>query len=149
MSDVNRQLDASARVMRVVGWLIILGLPVAIFGYTPGFMWGSHPADFPALVPHPESHLDGLHPYLYMILSLYIGWAILLIRGARNPVAAASLFDWGIVANGLHALLMVPQAFIYPNEHAHLWADIPLQLAVCAVMWYWHPTRRDGHGVGL
>jgi hypothetical protein len=147
MDAANRQLRASAMVMRVVGWVIILGLPLAVLGYPPGFMWGSHPADFPVMVPHPESPLDGLHPYLLMILSLYIGWAILLIRGARNPVAAASLFDWGILANGLHAVLMVFQAFAYPNEHAHLWADIPGQLAISAVLWYWHPTRRGGQVV--
>ncbi len=82
-----------------------------------------------------------LHPYLFMILSLYVGWAILLIRGAKDPRAAVSLFDWGIVANGLHAVLMVFQAFVYPNEHAHLWADIPMQLTISAVMWYWYPPR--------
>ena len=146
MTDLNNKLGQSALVMRVVGWSVIVGLPVAVLGYPPGFMWGSHPADFPAMVPHPESPLNGLHPYLFMILSLYVGWAILLIRGARNPVAAASLFDWGIFANGLHAVLMVYQAFVYPNEHAHLWADIPLQLAIGAVLWYWHPNRLLKHG---
>ena len=144
---MNNRLNQSALVMRVVGWGIVVGLPVAVLGYPPGFMWGSHPANFPAMVPHPESPLDGLHPYLFMILSLYLGWAILLVRGARNPVAAASLFDWGIFANGLHAVLMVYQAFVYPNEHAHLWADIPLQLAIGAVLWYWHPNRLRDPGL--
>lgn len=146
MNEMNQHLRASALLMRLTGWGIILGLPIAVLGYAPGFMWGSHPAELPVMVPHPESPLNGLHPYLFMILSLYIGWAILLICGARNPTAAASLFDWGIVANGLHAVLMVFQAFIYPNEHAHLWADIPLQLSISAALWYWHPTRgiREG-----
>ncbi len=33
-----------------------------------------------------------------MLLAVYIAWAILLIRGAKDPLAAASLFDWGILA---------------------------------------------------
>ena len=148
MTEMNRQLRGSALVMRLTGWGIVLGMPIAVLGYAPGFMWGEAPPGFPLCgPPHPASPLDGAHPYLFMILSLYIGWAILLIRGAKDPVAAASLFDWGIFANGLHAVLMVFQAFIYPNEHAHLWADIPLQLAVSAVLWYWHPTRGSREAV--
>ena len=69
--------------------------------YAPGFMWGEAAAGISPLgPPHPPSPLAGAHPYLFMILSLYIGWAILLIRGAKDPMAAASLFDWGIFANG-------------------------------------------------
>ena len=70
-----------------------------------------------------------------------MAWAILLIRGAGDPQANAALFDWGILANLLHGLVMIPQAFFYPNEHAHLWADIPVTAMLCAVMWIWHPTR--------
>jgi hypothetical protein len=64
-----------------------------------------------------------------------------MIRGAKDPKANAALFDYGILANLLHGLIMIPQAFIYPHEHAHLWADIPLLFAVCAVLWIWHPNR--------
>ena len=58
-------------------------------------------------------------------------------------MAAASLFDWGILANVFHASLMVIQAFTAPNEHAHLWADIPFLYALAAVMWWWHPNRKS------
>ena len=78
-----------------------------------------------------------------MMFSLYMAWAILLIRGAKDPKAAASLFDWGILANALHGSLMVIQAFMYPNEHAHMWTDIPMLFAISAVMWRWHPNRRS------
>ncbi len=63
------------------------------------------------------------------------------IRGAHDPKGAVSLFDWGILANILHGSLMVFQAFTYPNEHAHMWADIPMLFAISAVMWFWHPNR--------
>jgi len=36
---------------------------------------------------------------------------------------------------------MIPQAFIYPNEHAHMWADIPFAFALVVILWIWHPDR--------
>ncbi len=135
-------LKQSGRAMRIIGWVLIVGLPAMTLLYPPGMFWGSHPESFPHLGPaHPESPYDGLHPYLFMLLALYIAWAILLIRGAKDPLATASLFDWGILANALHAILMIFQAFIYPNEHPHLWTDIPALFVVVGACWYWHPRR--------
>jgi hypothetical protein len=141
MNATDQGLRQSALVMRISGWGLIIGV-VAAFIYPAGFLWGSHPAAFPFLCwQHPESPYDGLHPYLFMIGALYLAWAILMIRGAGDPRANAALFDYGILANLLHALLMIPQAFIYPNEHAHLWADIPILLAMSVILWVWHPNR--------
>lgn len=129
--------------MKIMGWGFIIGAPVLALLYAPGFFWGELPSGFPLLgPPHAPSHLHGAHPYLFMMYSLYVAWAILLIRGSKNPKAAASLFDWGVLANGLHGSLMIVQAFVYPNETAHLWADVPMLFAISAVMWYWHPNRR-------
>ena len=139
---LDRNLRASALVMQLVGWGLIAAAPIVALAYAPGFFWGELPQGFPLLGPaHPPSPLHGAHPYLFMLLSLYLAWAILLIRGAKNPVAAASLFDWGILANAMHGSLMAIQAFSYPNEHAHMWADIPMLFALSAVMWYWHPNK--------
>ena len=140
MANSSKSLQQSALVMKILGWAMVL-LPLALPLYPPGFLWGSHFAEFPAVVPHPESPLQGLHPYLFMIVVLYMAWGILMIRGAKDPKANAALFDYGILANLLHALLMIPMAFIYPNEHAHLWADIPVLLAVCLILWIYHPNR--------
>jgi hypothetical protein len=140
MSNSNRNLQQSALVMKILGWAMI-ALPLVLPLYPPGFLWGSHPAEFPAVVPHPESPLHGLHPYLFMIIVLYVAWGILMVRGAKDPKASAALFDYGILANLFHAVLMIPMAFVYPNELAHLWADIPLLLAVCVILWIYHPNR--------
>lgn len=142
MNNANNGLEQSALVMRLVGWSLIVGIALAAFVYSPGFLWGTLPAGFPQIGPaHPESPYDALHPYILMLAVVYLAWAILMIRGAKDPKANAALFDFGILANLLHGLVMIPQAFIYPNEHAHLWADIPLLFAVCAVLWIWHPNR--------
>ncbi len=148
MSDADKGLQQSARVMKIMGWGLILSLAVAASIYPPGFLWGSHPVNFPRIGPaHPESPFEALHPYVFMIGVLYLAWAILLIRGARDPKANAALFDYGILANLLHGLIMIPQAFFYPNEHAHLWADVPILFAVCVVLWLFHPNRMARKGL--
>jgi hypothetical protein len=143
-NEPNQHLRTSALVMRVVGWGMIVGGPILLIAYPPGMVWGELPVGFPLLgPPHPVSPYDGMHPYLFMIYSLYMAWSILLIRGAHDPKAAAPLFDWGILANLLHGALMLVQAFIAPNELAHLWTDVPLLFALSAVMWWWHPNRAN------
>ena len=142
MSDAIKGLQHLALVMKITGWGLMVGLALGAVVYAPGFMWGSHPAGFPLIGPaHPESPYNGLHPYVLMMGVLYLAWAILVIRGAKHPKANAALFDYGILANLLHGLVMIPQAFIYPGEHAHLWADVPQLLAVSTILWVWHPNR--------
>ena len=142
MNEIESAIRASGRTMRIVGWLILIGTPFLLVVYPPGFLWGE--ADLPSVGPaHPASPYDGLHPYLFMVAAMFVAWAVLMIRGARDPKANAALFDWGILANLLHAAVMAVQAFAYPNELAHLWADVPLLLALCLVLWRYHPNRID------
>ncbi len=130
----------SALAMQIMGWGILIG-PLVVLAYPPGFLWGGAPG-LPSLGPaHLDSDLQGLHPYLFMLFALYAAWAILMIRGARDPKANSALFDWGILANLLHALLMTPMVFLYANEHAHIWTDIPILIAICVVCWVYHPNR--------
>jgi hypothetical protein len=76
-----------------------------------------------------------------MLLAMYVAWAILMIRGARDPLAHRSLVDYGILANGLHGLVMLVQSFWYPHELQHLVADVPAVFLLCVVLWIWHPQR--------
>ena len=85
MNNVNKGLGHSALVMRLLGWCLIIGMALAAFVYSPGFLWGMLPAGFPQIGPaHPESPYDALHPYIFMMATLYLAWAILMIRGARD-----------------------------------------------------------------
>jgi hypothetical protein len=129
--ESKANMAASARMMRLVGWGTLIA-PVALFIYPPGFLWGTHPES----PYHPP-----LSPYLFMLGAMYLAWAILLIRGARDPIAHRSIVDYGILANGLHGLVMLVQSFIYPHEHQHLFADVPMLFVMCAVLWVWHPQR--------
>jgi hypothetical protein len=142
MINTIKSLQESALVVKILGWGLIGGLTGGLFLYPPGFLWGSHPAGFPNIgPPHPESPLDALHSYLFMILSIYVAYGILLIRGAEDPKATAALFDFGLLSSLLHGSVMFVQAFIYPNEHAHLWADVPIAFLVAAIPWVYHPNR--------
>jgi len=141
MNNANNGLRKSALVMKITGWGVIAFSALG-FVYTPGVWWGMLPPGFPHIGPdHPESPYQALHPYIYMILVLYLAWSILMIRGAKDPRANAALFDYGILANLLHGLLMLVQAFIVPNEHAHLWTDVPFLLGVSLILWIYHPNR--------
>jgi hypothetical protein len=142
MIDPGKSLRQSALVMRVIGWGLSVGLIALLFIYPPGFLWGVEPAAFPHLGPgHPPSPYHGLHPYLFMLGALYLAYGVLMIRGASDPMRSVALFDFGILSSVLHGLVMIPQAFYYPNEHAHLWADIPALAIVTVVLWTWHPDR--------
>lgn len=136
--------------MKILGWGLAVVLPAMLVIYPPGFLWGSVSPDvcFPQIGPaHPASPFDALHPYLFMIAALYIALGILFIRGAHDPRANVGLFDFGILSSILHALVMIPQSLYYPNEHAHMWADIPLLIGMVVILWTWHPNRlRRGCG---
>ena len=141
MTDSGKSLRQSSLFMKIAGWGII-ALPLVLLVYPPGFLWGMNPPVFPFICwQHPPSPYDGLHPYVFMIVAIYYAWAILMIRGAKDPGANAALFDFGVLANLLHAGIMIPQALLYPDEIAHLWADVPALLALSAACWYWHPNR--------
>ena len=148
MNSPEKNLTASTRVMQVVGWLCLLGLPLFAMIYPPGVLWGSVQPGicFPQLIDHPPSPYDGLHPYFYMVAAMYVSYGFLMVRGARKPMRNAALFDYGIAANLLHGGIMIPMAFIYPNEHAHLWFDIPFAFLIVILCFVWHPEKTAGRG---
>jgi hypothetical protein len=125
-------LAGSATMMRALGWLTLLVLPLGFVLYPAGFLWGTDAG---------SPHHPPLSPYLFMLMAMYAAWAILMIRGARDPLAQRGIVDYGILANGLHGAVMLVQAFAYPHEIQHLWADVPLLFVLCGVLWVWHPAR--------
>jgi hypothetical protein len=142
MTNYENHLRQSATLMRIMGWGLAVGLIALLFIYPPGFFWGAHPEGFPNIGPaHPPSPYQALHPYLYMIAALYVSYGVLLIRGANDPRRNVALFDFGILSSVAHGSIMIFQSIYYPNEHAHLWADVPLLFAMAISMWIWHPDR--------
>jgi len=128
---VGQSLERAAIMMRAVGWFTLVVLPAGFVVFPSGFLWGTHPQS-----PH-----EALSPYLFMLVAMYAAWAILMIRGARDPAANRAIVDYGILANLLHGLVMLVQAFLYPHELQHLWGDVPALFLLCGVLWHWHPAR--------
>lgn len=145
MLDSEQYLKNASTAMKVVGWLCMVVLPASAVLYPPGVWWGAASPDFciPVLVDHPPSPYHGLHPYAFMLLALYAAYGFLMLRGATRPLRNIALFDYGIYANLLHGGIMIPMAFIYPNEHAHLWADIPFAGLVVFLCYRWHPRKLE------
>ncbi len=144
MKSQEQQLRSAALAMKVIGWFLMLGLPASVLIYPPGILWGSVPLEYclPVIGPdHPASPYNGLHPYFFMVAALYVSYGFLMVRGARDPKRNVALFDFGIVSSIIHGGIMIPQAFIYPNEHAHLWADVPMLFAIAVACWIWYPDR--------
>ncbi len=126
---MERNLQLTALVMRVLGWGLIPALFALIFLYPHGFAWGIEAG-------------TQWHPYLWMMLALYLAWCYLLVREAKNPAAAGLLFDFGIVSSILHALVMIVQTIMmWEHEMPHMWADIPLLFLIVIVLWRCHPKR--------
>ena len=67
----------------------------------------------------------------------------LTIIGALIPPSLVNALNmrlgWALII-GL-PVQMIVQAFIYPNEHVHLWTDIPAFFVLAGACWYWHPRR--------
>ena len=42
-------LKQSGAAMQIMGWALIIGLPVMTLLYPPGMLWGSQPDGFPSL----------------------------------------------------------------------------------------------------
>ncbi|WP_137896408.1 DUF6632 domain-containing protein [Ramlibacter sp. 2FC] len=145
MNLTETHLRQATRVMQTVGWLCLAGLPAFAVLYPPGVLWGDLPVAYclPRLFDHPPSPYDGLHPYFYMLAVMYMSYGYLMLRGARDPGGNRALFDFGIVANLAHGAIMIPMAFYYPNEHAHLWFDIPFAFFVVGLLMRWHPKRAE------
>ncbi len=121
------ELRRTRLAMRIVGWSMF-PLPLVMLAFPAGFLWGTH-------------HGAGWHPYVFMLTALYWAWGILMVRGARDPVANKALLDWGILSSILHAAVMTVQALWLEHETAHLVADIPLLGGIAVVLWLVHPAR--------
>ncbi len=128
----KHSLSQSATMMRIVGWVTLVILPAALVAFPAGFLWGTHPQS----PYHPP-----LSPYLFMLIAMYVAWAIMMIVGARDPLGYRRIVDYGILANLLHGLVMFVQSFVYVHEIQHLWGDVPALFVICGVLWFWHPAR--------
>ena len=72
IDERETHLRKSALVMRIVGWGLIPALLMGFVFYPPGFTWGILPEGLSPGPAHPPSPYDGLHPYVFMLIALYL-----------------------------------------------------------------------------
>ena len=126
---LKQNLQATALIMRTIGWGFLPLLFILLVLYPHGFAWGIEEG-------------TELHPYVWMMLSLYLAWCYLLVREAKNPADAGLLFDFGILGNTLHALVMIVQVFMmHEHEMPHMWGDISMLFVLVFMLWRYHPKR--------
>lgn len=110
--------------LRVVG-ASLFALPAAFVLFPAEFRWAPY---------HP--------PYERMIAAIYMALGFCMWRAARDPVRHVLLIDFVIVSSILHAAVMTYDAIVQPNEHAHLWGDVPLLYVTAAFFWWLRPSER-------
>ena len=85
---------------------------------------------------------DGLPGHVALMLSgIYLVWAVYVIVASRNPQAWGSFFNFTMVANFVHGLIMVPGAF-EPEYHSKFFTDIPWVWALAAILFFLRPAYR-------
>jgi len=126
---MQQNLQTTVFMMRIIGWGFFPFLTICLILYPHGWSWGIETG-------------TQFHPYVWMMLSLYLAWCYLLVRESSQPARAGLLFDFGIIGNTLHGLVMIVQAIMmWEHEMPHLWADIPFLFIVVFILWRYHPKR--------
>lgn len=111
--------------LRVVG-ASLFALPLAFVLFPAEFRWAPH---------HP--------PYERMIVAIYVALGICMWRAARDPRRHVLLIDFVILSSVLHGAAMTYDAIVQPNEHPHLWGDVPLLFVVAAFFYWLRPSEPE------
>ena len=122
--------DVSMKVpsmfMLILGIGLIVSMPFAYDIWPAGFKW-----------THPGVNT----PYEHMIIAIYLGLGICLIKGSKDPLKNSIIIDFTIVSSILHGAVMLYDAFAVDHEKTHLMADIPLMFILAAASYHLHPNR--------
>lgn len=105
--------------MLAFGVIFCLIYPLAIV-WPSGWSWH----DGPPLASH----------YFMMIVAVYVTLGVMLVLGARDPVANLPLVRFTIWSSLVHAVVMAVQATTDPTQHGHLAGDVPALLLVVVVL---------------
>jgi hypothetical protein len=117
MNDATRM-----KYLRIA--LVVIGL-VCIFGIWPltmvwpsGWTW----------------HAEGRSYYLEMILGIYATLGVFLLIAARDPRRHLTIIWFTVWSSVVHGGIMAVQSFQAPANTGHLLGDVPVLLAVAAVL---------------
>lgn len=113
-------------VMIATGLFLVALLPFMFDLWPGGFRWA-----------HPSMH----PPYERMIIAVYWSLGVCLLLSARDPLQNVILIDFTILSSALHGLVMAYDSFAQEHEMMHLVGDVPILLALAALLVFLHPRR--------
>ena len=123
MNDVAR-LKYLRIALVLVGIIFIFGIYLLMIVWPSGWTWHTGHSDYPL-----------------MIVGVYLTLGVFLLRAARNPLDHLSLIWFTVWSSVVHASIMALQSFEMPQNHGHLFGDVPALFIIAAVLGFLTPRR--------
>lgn len=70
-----------------------------------------------------------------MIVSIYLVWAVYMLRASAKPEAYGSFLNFTMWANLVHGIVMIPMALSMEMYHSKFFTDIPFVLGIALGLW--------------
>ena len=106
--------------------------PLGEGGALNWFIWnGTQCGDQPCHVPP-------------MLFSIYVVWGVFFLLAARRPLAYMSFLNFTMVANFVHAMVMLGQALLHLNHYwSKFFTDIPFTLGIALGIYLLRPKSAE------
>ena len=112
----------------LVGIIFIFGLYLLMIAWPSlwrsGWTWHAGHSDYPL-----------------MIVGVYATLGVFLLLAARSPLDHLSLIWFTVWSSVVHASIMAFQSFEMPENHGHLFGDVPALFVIAAVLGFLTPRR--------
>ena len=118
------RLTALRVALVLVGAIFIVGIYLLMIVWPSGWTW----------------HTGHSH-YSLMIVGIYATLGVFLLWAARDPLAHLSLIWFTVWSSVVHGAIMAAQSFSSPDNHGHLWGDVPALFIVAIVLGLLTPRR--------
>ena len=116
MTD-NDRLKYLRIALILVGVIFLAGIYPLMIIWPSGWTWHTGHSDYPL-----------------MIVGIYATLGAFLIMAARDPLEHLSLIWFTVWSSLVHAAIMTVQAFAAPENHGHLFGDVPALLVVAVLL---------------
>src|SRR5215471_16676026 len=95
----------------------------------------------PSLWPSGWTWHAGHSDYPLMIVGVYATLGVFLLLAARSPLDNLSLIWFTVWSSVVHGSIMAFQSFEMPENHGHLFGDVPALFVIAAVLGFLTPRR--------
>jgi hypothetical protein len=114
---VNDRLKYLHVALILVGVIFLARIYPLMIVWPSGWTWHTGHSDYPL-----------------MIVGIYATLGAFLIMAARDPLEHLSLIWFTVWSSLVHAAIMTGQAFEAPENHGHLFGDVPALLVVAVLL---------------